>query len=172
VRRHPGQLPQDGNVARVTRLWRVRGGSSHAQYRAARSRCQQRTFHRKSKPSPRNSGRTHNGTVAPKRTIHVYVDGFALYKSLLQYKYPQYKWLDLIALTKRLFPQRDVTSVKYFTAALKPLINDPGIGQRQRVYWRPQRDRRRNHRRQLHTRTPAPPAPPPTTRSRRKSHHR
>src|SRR5690606_19624081 len=49
-------------------------------------------------------------------SIHAYVDGFALYKSLLQYKYPQYKWLDLIALTKRLFPQRDVTSVKYFTA--------------------------------------------------------
>ena len=25
--RHPGQLPQDGNVARVTGLWRVREGS-------------------------------------------------------------------------------------------------------------------------------------------------
>jgi hypothetical protein len=25
--RHPGQLPQDGNVARVTGLWRVRGES-------------------------------------------------------------------------------------------------------------------------------------------------
>src|SRR4051794_13594073 len=25
--RHPGQLPQGGNAARVTRLWRVRGGS-------------------------------------------------------------------------------------------------------------------------------------------------
>ena len=25
--RHPGQLPQGGNAARVTGLWRVRGGS-------------------------------------------------------------------------------------------------------------------------------------------------
>lgn len=71
-----------------------------------------------------------------RRTVIVYFDGFALYKALLQQRYPQYKWLDLAALAKRLFPHREVVGVKYFTAPLKPLTNDPGIGQRQQVYWR------------------------------------
>ncbi|MEW1963401.1 NYN domain-containing protein [Microbacterium sp. NPDC077644] len=71
-----------------------------------------------------------------RRTVMVYIDGFALYKALLQYKYREYKWLDLEALAGRLFPHRDVVGVKYFTAALKPLTNDPGIGQRQQIYWR------------------------------------
>lgn len=71
-----------------------------------------------------------------RRTVMVYVDGFALYKGLLQYRFPEYKWLDLEALAGRLFPHRDVVGVKFFTAALKPLTNDPGIGQRQQIYWR------------------------------------
>ena len=33
--RHPGQLPQDGNVARVTGLWRVREGPLHLHRRAS-----------------------------------------------------------------------------------------------------------------------------------------
>ena len=66
----------------------------------------------------------------------VYVDGFALYKGMLQYEFPQYKWLDLEALSRRLFPHRDVVGVKFFTAPLKPLTNNPGIGQRQQIYWR------------------------------------
>jgi uncharacterized LabA/DUF88 family protein len=71
-----------------------------------------------------------------RRTLLLYVDGFALYKGMLQYGYPQYKWLDLTALARRLFPHRDVVGVKYFTAALRPSTNDPGIGQRQQIYWR------------------------------------
>lgn len=71
-----------------------------------------------------------------RRTVIVYVDGFALYKALLQYKYQEFKWLDLEALAARLFPHRDVVGVKFFTAALKPLTNNPGIGQRQQIYWR------------------------------------
>ncbi len=66
----------------------------------------------------------------------MYVDGFALYKALLQRKYPEYKWLDLLTLSQRLFPHRTVVGVKYFTAPLKPFTNDPGIGQRQQIYWR------------------------------------
>ncbi|WP_353987141.1 NYN domain-containing protein [Ruicaihuangia caeni] len=66
----------------------------------------------------------------------VYIDGFALYKGLLQREFPEFKWLDLEALACRLFPHREVVGVKFFTAALKPLTNDPGIGQRQQVYWR------------------------------------
>lgn len=66
----------------------------------------------------------------------VYIDGFALYKAMLQYRYQEYKWLDLEALARRLFPQRDVISVKYFTAALVPVTNNPKIRQRQEIYWR------------------------------------
>lgn len=66
----------------------------------------------------------------------VYIDRFALYKGLLQREFPEFKWLDLEALACRLFPHREVVGVKFFTAALKPLTNDPGIGQRQQVYWR------------------------------------
>ncbi|TDW64661.1 NYN domain-containing protein [Curtobacterium sp. PhB25] len=71
-----------------------------------------------------------------RRTVQVYVDGFALYKALLQRTYPEYRWLDLEALSRRLFPHRDVVGVKFFTAPLKPLTNNPGIGQRQQTYWR------------------------------------
>ncbi|MDZ8202703.1 hypothetical protein RZO50_14370 [Microbacterium sp. SSW1-59] len=65
-----------------------------------------------------------------RRTVMVYVDGFALYKGTLQHEFQQYKWLDLEVLAQRLFPHRDVVGVKFFTAALKPLTNNPGIGQR------------------------------------------
>jgi uncharacterized LabA/DUF88 family protein len=71
-----------------------------------------------------------------RRTVRVYVDGFALYKGLLQRRYPELKWLDLRALSTRLFPDRDVTGVTYFTAQLKPTTNDPGVGQRQKTYLR------------------------------------
>ncbi|ANF32656.1 hypothetical protein A0130_14165 [Leifsonia xyli] len=71
-----------------------------------------------------------------RRSVILYVDGFALYKGMLQRTYPEYKWLDLMALGSRLFPHRDVIGVKFFTAALKPLTNNPGIGQRQQIYWR------------------------------------
>ncbi len=71
-----------------------------------------------------------------RRTVAVYIDGFALYKALLQRTFPQYKWLDLEALSRRLFPYRDVVKVKCFTAAVKPTTNDPAVGQRQQVYWR------------------------------------
>ena len=69
------------------------------------------------------------------------MDGFALYKGMLQRTYPEYKWLDLAVLGSRLFPHRDVAGVKFFTAPLKPLTNNPGIGQRQQIYWRALRTR-------------------------------
>ncbi|MEV8252942.1 NYN domain-containing protein [Rhodoglobus sp. NPDC076762] len=72
----------------------------------------------------------------PRKTVMVYIDGFSLYKGMLQRGFPEYKWLDLEALAARLFPRRRVTGVKFFTAPLKPLTNDPGVGQRQQVYWR------------------------------------
>jgi len=72
----------------------------------------------------------------PRKTVMVYIDGFSLYKGMLQRSFPEYKWLDLEALAGRLFPRRSVVGVKFFTAPLKPLTNDPGVGQRQQIYWR------------------------------------
>tara|TARA_R110002051_G_scaffold166383_1_gene237199 strand:+ start:1945 stop:2337 length:393 start_codon:yes stop_codon:yes gene_type:complete len=71
-----------------------------------------------------------------RKTVMVYIDGFSLYKGMLQRTFPEYKWLNLESLSERLFPRRDVVSVKFFTAPLKPLTNDPGVGQRRQVYWR------------------------------------
>lgn len=64
------------------------------------------------------------------------MDGFSLYKALLQRRYPEYKWLDVRELAKLLFPDREVTGVTFFTAPLKPTTNDPGVGQRQQIYLR------------------------------------
>src|SRR3989442_954969 len=47
------------------------------------------------------------------RTL-VYVDGFNLYYGAV--KGTSYKWLDLLALSRRLLPGHDVLGVKYFTA--------------------------------------------------------
>lgn len=71
-----------------------------------------------------------------RKQIIVYVDGFALYKGLLQRQYPQYKWLDLATLADRLFHQYEVVEVRYFTAVLKPLLADPQMPQRQQAYLR------------------------------------
>ena len=68
-------------------------------------------------------------------TVAVYIDGFALYHALLRKTFPQYKWLDVRKMCELLFPERDVASVKYFSAPMKPFTNDPGIGQRQQAYW-------------------------------------
>jgi uncharacterized LabA/DUF88 family protein len=86
---------------------------------------------------PRRSGSStgYADRMRARRTVIVYFDGFALYKALLQKTYPEYRWLDLATLAARLFPHRDVVGVKYFTAKLKPLTNNPGIGQRQQIYW-------------------------------------
>lgn len=72
----------------------------------------------------------------PKKSVIVYVDGFALYKGMLQGRFPLYKWLNLVQLSERLFWHYDVIGVKFFTALLKPLTGDPQIPQRQQAYWR------------------------------------
>lgn len=66
----------------------------------------------------------------------VYVDGFALYKGMLQRAYPEYKWLNLVSMADRLFSRYEVVQVRYFTARLKPLRDDPQMPQRQEAYLR------------------------------------
>lgn len=74
--------------------------------------------------------------MSAKQSICVYVDGFALYKGLLQRTFPEYKWLNLEQLFGCLYPDFNIVVVKYFSAKVKPLTNNPGVGQRQAVYWR------------------------------------
>ena len=68
------------------------------------------------------------------RTI-VYVDGFNLYYGSL--KGSPYKWLDLCALFRRILPAGyELQKLKYFTARITALPNDPDAPKRQDVYLR------------------------------------
>ncbi len=73
-------------------------------------------------------------STTPRKTI-VYVDGFNLYYGALAYS-PGRKWLDRLALSKRLLTQNDIVQVKYFTALVKPRPNNPGQNVRQQIYLR------------------------------------
>lgn len=69
-----------------------------------------------------------------KPTVIVYVDGFNLYRRAL--KGTPFKWLDLVALSAELLDEYDVILVRYFTAHISPMPNDPSQGQRQQAYLR------------------------------------
>lgn len=70
----------------------------------------------------------------PQRTF-VYVDGFNLYYGSL--RNTPYKWLDLLALARRLLrPENDITAIKYFTARILPRPDDPEKPTRQQIYLR------------------------------------
>lgn len=65
----------------------------------------------------------------------IYVDGFNLYYRAL--KNSSYKWLNLEELCRRLLrPENNITSIKYFTANVKPRPNDPDQPVRQNIYLR------------------------------------
>lgn len=70
----------------------------------------------------------------PYRTI-VYVDGFNFYYG--EVKGTPWKWLDPAALFQKLLgPQNQLVKIKYFTARVQPLPNDPNINVRQDTYLR------------------------------------
>lgn len=64
----------------------------------------------------------------------VYVDGFNLYYGAL--KGTSYKWLDLSALFKTIFPQNDIRAIKYYTALVVKRGNKPRQQKNQKLYWR------------------------------------
>lgn len=65
----------------------------------------------------------------------VYVDGFNLYYGSL--KGTPYKWLDLAEYFRKTIPKEcTLIKVKYFTAKVSPLPNDPDAPRRQEVYLR------------------------------------
>jgi uncharacterized LabA/DUF88 family protein len=78
-------------------------------------------------------------------TAIVYVDGFNLYRRVL--KGTPYKWLDPVALSSELLYEYDVILVRYFTAHISPMPNNPAQGQRQQIYLRALR---MNHKIKIH----------------------
>ena len=64
----------------------------------------------------------------------VYVDGFNLYYNAL--KDTQYKWLDLMKMSRLLLPQHDVRRIRYFTARVTAMAHDVDQPRRQETYLR------------------------------------
>lgn len=65
---------------------------------------------------------------------YVYIDAFNLYFGCV--KKTPYKWLDLSKLCALLLPQHRIERIKYFTARVKSLPNNPNAPQRQQLYLR------------------------------------
>lgn len=65
------------------------------------------------------------------RTI-VYIDGFNLYYG--RPKRTSHKWLDLRALCGVLLPQNEIVAIRYFTARVKPRLDNPHVHLRQQAY--------------------------------------
>lgn len=65
----------------------------------------------------------------------VYIDGFNFYYGAV--KDTAYKWLDLKLLCETILqPHHQVSTLKYFTAKVKPKPNDRGVSQRQATYFK------------------------------------
>lgn len=64
----------------------------------------------------------------------IYVDGFNLYYGCL--RGTPYKWLDVSALCRMVFPKNEIQRMRYFTARVRATQNDPQKPQRQATYIR------------------------------------
>ncbi len=62
----------------------------------------------------------------------VYIDGFNLYYRLLKSR-PAIKWVNPLALVRRILPQNNVTKVRYFTARVSGRL-DADAPHRQQLY--------------------------------------
>ena len=65
---------------------------------------------------------------------NVYIDGLNLYYRAV--RGTQYKWLDIDALVKKMYPQNTICTIKYFTSIVSSRPNDPGQSTRQQIYLR------------------------------------
>ena len=63
-----------------------------------------------------------------------YIDGFNLYYGAV--RGTPYKWLNLHALARRIFPKNETNRVRYFTARVQSRPDDPRQAQRQQAYIR------------------------------------
>lgn len=66
---------------------------------------------------------------------NVYIDGLNLYYGSLR-QYPQFKWLDVAEMCRRLLPTRNINKIRYFTSRVVPLPHDQQAPARQDIYLR------------------------------------
>ena len=67
--------------------------------------------------------------------FNVYVDGFNLYYGALRGR--PYRWLDIRQFAQKLLGRGDeVGTIRYFTARVSPLPQDPSAPDRQDAYFR------------------------------------
>jgi hypothetical protein len=69
---------------------------------------------------------------APK--VSVYVDAFNLYYCAL--RYTPYKWLNIDALCRLAAPGKQIHRIKVFSANVSAIPSNPGMGNRQQIYFR------------------------------------
>jgi hypothetical protein len=78
--------------------------------------------------------------VAVPILTNVYVDGFNLYNGLARrakrkgLDQPEFRWLDLLELSRRMLPGSEIQTVWYFTSFVKNRAENPGAGERQEVF--------------------------------------
>lgn len=73
---------------------------------------------------------------AARPTAAVYIDGFNLYRRLLNAQ-PTLKWLDIAKMSDLLLPTFEVVRIRYFTAMIRASVGtDPQSPQRQQTYIR------------------------------------
>ena len=65
---------------------------------------------------------------------NVYIDGFNLYYRAV--RRTNYKWLDLFKVSQALVPSHEVNWIRYFTAQVLPVADDPSLMVRQAAYIR------------------------------------
>jgi uncharacterized LabA/DUF88 family protein len=84
--------------------------------------------------TPARSSSAGSSPASDKPRAVVYIDGFNLYYSI---RFTHYRWLDLLALSRHLFPELEIQQVKYFTALVNlNFEDDPGARARQKTYLR------------------------------------
>ena len=80
-------------------------------------------------------------SIHPRPRANVYIDGFNLYHGCfddLKHRphWRKYRWLDLDTFCRRLFPNYLIHRIRYFTALVDPLPNNPHNRDRQLMYIR------------------------------------
>ena len=70
-----------------------------------------------------------------KPTFNAYIDGFNLYKGVLE-KHPEYKWLSIRAFCQAIVPDSTLMNAYYFTAPVKARFDGDRASDRQHAYLR------------------------------------
>ena len=67
-------------------------------------------------------------------STNIYIDGFNLYYGAV--RNTPFKWLDVLTLCHKIFPQKQINKLKYFSARVQASQHDPNAPTRQDYYWR------------------------------------